>query len=131
MAGRLPLLVHAGDCRYEFSNPKRIANVLDRFPKLDMICAHFGGYTEWDAAENLLAGRRVWVDTSSSLMFINPERARSLIESFGADRVIFGSDYPMWDVKDELERFNAISLPDEAREMILWKNIMNLLGGLD
>jgi hypothetical protein len=128
MEGKLPLLLHAGDNRYGFSNPVRIARVLDRFPGLDIIAAHFGGYTEWDEAERRLAGRRVWVDTSSSLAFIGAERARRLIGLFGEDRVIFGTDYPMWDAEEEMARFNALNLTPEQREKIMYKNICGLLG---
>jgi predicted TIM-barrel fold metal-dependent hydrolase len=127
MEGRLPLLLHAGDNRKDFSGPRRIAAVLDRFPKLDVICAHFGGYFEWDEAARILAGRRLWVDTSSSLPFIGPERGRELVEVFGAERVVFGTDYPVWDAEEELARFYAMNLPNEQLEMILYKNISDLL----
>jgi hypothetical protein len=128
LQGKMPLLLHAGDKRYGFSNPHRIAKVLDKFPKLDVIAAHFGGYSEWDDAEYYLAGRRIWVDTSSSLMFIPPERAWKLVNAFGADQVLFGTDYPMWDVFEELERFDTLNLTSSQRERILYKNILRLLG---
>jgi predicted TIM-barrel fold metal-dependent hydrolase len=52
--GRLPVLVHTGDYRYNYSNPERVAAVLDAFPKLDFIGAHFGGWSIWDEAERKL-----------------------------------------------------------------------------
>jgi len=125
--GRFPLLIHAGDKRYGFSNPKRIAAMLDKFPKLDVICAHFGGYTEWDDALEYLAGRRLWVDTSSSLPFISPEKARNLINAFGEDRVFFGTDYPMWDAADELALIEKLNLPQAVQEKIFYKNICSLM----
>ena len=39
----LPVVVHTGDSRYDFSNPDRIVNVLRAFPRLTFIGAHFGG----------------------------------------------------------------------------------------
>ncbi|MDR1532532.1 MAG: amidohydrolase family protein [Clostridiales bacterium] len=128
LEGRLPLLIHTGDYRYKFSSPSRAANVLTRFPKLDMICAHFGGWSEWDESERLLAGRRVWVDTSSSLAFMTPERGRRLVDAFGEDRIIFGTDYPMWDAASEFERLEKLGLSWEAKEKIFYKNICGLLG---
>ncbi|MDR1688429.1 MAG: amidohydrolase family protein [Clostridiales bacterium] len=127
LEGRLPLLVHAGDKRFDFSGPQRIAAVLDKFPKLDVICAHFGGWSEWENAEKVLAGRRIWVDTSSSFAFLSPEKAVSLINAFGEDRVIFGTDFPMWDACGELTALRALNLPDKTMEKILNKNISNLL----
>lgn len=112
--GRLPVLVHTGDFRYGYSKAERVAAALDRFPRLTLICAHFGGWSEWDRAARILAGRRMYVDTSSSLYAVSPERAGELVSLFGADRVLFGSDYPMWDPGEELERIGRLGLtPDE------------------
>lgn len=126
--GRVPLLVHTGDYRYEYSKPERMARVMDRFPKLDVIGAHFGGWSVWEQATDLLAGRRIWVDTSSSLYAITPDVAGRLIHAYGVGQVLFGSDFPMWTPKQELERFYQIPLTEEERERILWKNAADLLG---
>lgn len=125
--GRLPILVHMGDSRYDYSKPHRLAKVLDRFPKLTVIGAHFGGWSEWDDAEEFLAGRNLFVDTSSSLYAMSPERAAELVKKFGSDKVMFGTDYPMWDAGEELERFYQIPLTDNEREMILHENAERLL----
>lgn len=126
--GKMPILIHMGDSRYDFSKPSRLVNVLEKFPKLDVIGAHFGGWSEWDSAEEILSGRHLWVDTSSSLYAMTPERAAELIEKFGADHVLFGTDYPMWDAADELRRFDRIPITSSEREMILHENAEKLLG---
>ena len=41
--GRLPILVHTGDHRYDFSNPNRMVPILDIYKDLTVIGAHFGG----------------------------------------------------------------------------------------
>lgn len=128
IAGRMPLLVHTGDYRYEWSKPRRMARVLDAFPKLQVIGAHFGGWSEWDSVAEVYAGREIWVDTSSSLYELSPERAVELIRFFGADHVLFGTDYPMWDASEELERFAALPLTGDERELILHGNVERLLG---
>lgn len=125
--GRLPLLVHTGDYRYEYSKPERMARVMDKFPKLEVIGAHFGGWSEWDDAARILADRGIYVDCSSSLYALTPERAAELIHIYGADHVFFGSDYPMWNPGEELKKFNKIALTDEERELILHKNLERLL----
>jgi len=125
--GRLPLLVHTGDYRYEWSKPERMAKVLDDFPKLDVIGAHFGGWSVWEHAADILSKKRIWVDTSSSLYALPPEKAAELIRKYGADRVLFGTDYPMWDASSELKLFSKIPLNDDERELILYKNVLDLL----
>lgn len=124
----LPVLFHTGDHRYDYSGPARFRRIVDMFSDLTVIGAHFAGWSQWDEAQELFRDHRVYVDLSSSLYDMTAERAAELIHSFGADRVMFGTDYPMWTAKEELQRFNAIPLTDEERELILYKNALRLLG---
>lgn len=128
LEGRLPILIHTGDSRYQWSKPSRLVSVLEAFPKLDVIAAHFGGWSEWDDAAAVLGGKRLWVDTSSSLYAVSPQRARELINIFGAENVLFGTDYPMWEPKPELEMIDKIDLTPREREMIFHENAERLLG---
>ena len=41
---------------------------------------------------------------------------------------MFGTDYPMWNAKEELERIAAVPLTDRERELIMGKNALALLG---
>ena len=126
--GRLPLLVHAGDYRYDNSSPARLKNLLKAFPNLTLICAHLGGWTVWEKAAGELPGENVYVDTSSSLFALKPEQAVRFIHAYGVDHVLYGTDYPMWNPVGELARFNALELTDEEREKILWTNHLKLFG---
>ncbi|MBQ7669646.1 MAG: amidohydrolase family protein [Clostridia bacterium] len=127
--GRLPILFHTGDYRYDFSNAERLRAAAKRFPRQKMIGAHFGGYSDWDHAVKVLAGiENVWYDESSSLAFISPETAKDYITRLGEDRIFFGTDYPMWSAVEELEKFDRIDLTDDQRDKILWRNINGFLG---
>lgn len=126
--GKLPVLIHMGDMFKDSSRPKRLAKVLDNFPKLVVIAAHLGGYSMWDEAEQYLIGRNLYLDTSSSLFFISPEKAAQIIRKHGVDKVLFGTDYPMWDHKEELDRFYNIGLEQWENDMILRGNALKLLG---
>lgn len=126
--GRIPVLFHTGDKRYGFSKPRRVLNIMKRFPRLEIIGAHFAGYSEWDDAAEILGGSGVYVDTSSSMFWLTPEHTRRLIDAYGADRVMFASDYPMWSPKDELERLAKVDLTQEERELILHGNAERLFG---
>lgn len=128
--GRMPLYLHMGDPRpeYRFSEPKKLAKLLDRFPKLEVAAAHLGGYGAWDEAERELAGRpNVWFDTSSSLWAMTPERAVELIHAYGSDRVMYGTDYPIKEQSDELSRFFKLDLTEKEREDILYNNAKRFL----
>ena len=54
------------------------------------------------------------------------EKARELIMAYGTNRVLFGTDYPMWDIDVELERFMRIDLTEEQREDIFYNNAAKL-----
>ena len=120
--GRLPVLLHTGDKRYDYSNPNRLRRVLETFPNLKVVGAHFGSYTVWEQAEELRGYDNLFVDCSSSLMFLSQERGRELFDLFGEDRILFGSDYPMWHPSQEIGKFLEVELPLPMREKILHKN---------
>ena len=66
------------------------------------------------------------VDTSSSLYELDPDTARDIIRAYGSERVMFGTDYPMWPVTKELEHMEALGLTDEEYENIYWRTCANL-----
>ena len=119
------LIAHIGDPRYDYSHPRRLARVAKLFPSLRCIAAHFGGWGVWPLGEELLAGLpNVYVDTSSSLGFVqdDPERVTRSLSRFDPKKIFFGSDFPMWDPAEELERVYALGLPEPFLEDILWNN---------
>ena len=126
-SGKLPILLHMGDDRYEYSKPKRLAAMAKKYPNTTFIAAHFGGYRCWDESPIYKGLDNVYFDTCSSLPFITPERARELIDMFGAEKFFFATDFPMWDASEELERFNKIPLTEKEREMIFAGNIKRVL----
>jgi len=126
--GRLPVIFHTGDYRHSFSHPSRLARVLDNFPRLCAVAAHFGGWSIFDIAYDYFHNRRCYFDVSSSLSFIGSRRAAELIHCYGAERFLFGSDYPMWDPAACLTEFMGLALSDREKEQILWKNAQAILG---
>ena len=126
--GKLPILFHTGDFRYDMSNPDRVKHVMDTFPDLKVIGAHFGGWSVWDKATEMLSRfDNFLVDCSSSFYAMSAERARELIMAYGTDRVLFGTDYPMWEIETEIERFMAIDLTEKEREDIFCNNALRFL----
>jgi len=127
LEGRLPVVFHTGDYRYSFSHPSRLAKVLDNFPKLCAIAAHFGGWSMHEIAYDYFHSRHCYFDVSSSLSFMGSRRAVELIRIYGAERFLFGSDYPMWDPAECLAEFMSLGLTDNERELILRKNAAAIL----
>ena len=126
-SGKLPILLHMGDNRFDYSKPYRLVNMAKKYKDVNFIAAHFGGYRCWEEVDVYKGLNNIYFDTCSSLPFITSEKAKELIDTFGADRFFFATDFPMWDAVGELERFNKIPLSDKEREMIFSKNIKRLL----
>ena len=82
----------------------------------------------WEDATSQLAGTpNLYVDLSSSLYALTPETAQELIHAYGADMVLWGSDYPMWESESEMAYFNKIDLTKKERSQILYENAAKLL----
>ena len=127
-ANDLVLLVHAGDSRYDNSNPNRLRPIAEIYDKLKIIAAHLGGWSVWREAYKQLSDLgNIYVDCSSSFYYIKPNEAKEVIRAYGADKVLFGTDYPMWCPKSELDIFLSLGLTDEENRKILGENAKKLL----
>lgn len=125
----LPLLLHAGDRRYDCSNPNRLIPMLRQFPRLKVIGAHLGGWSIYEEAAKQLVGiENLWFDCSSTFYWLEPVRAKALIRMLGTDRVMFGSDYPMWTPENELQTLFDLGFTDSELENILSKTAQAVFG---
>lgn len=125
--GRIPIILHMGDQRYSHSHPARLRHIMDEFPKLEVIAAHFGGYTVYETARQELQDTNCIMDVSSSLMFMEPGVAEKYINLYGAERLAFGTDYPLWDPVKEVQRFLDLKITPEQKEQIAWKTAKEFL----
>ncbi len=126
---RLPVILHMGDTRFDYSHPARLRHVLELFPRLQVIAAHFGGYSMYDIAAEELKGKECFFDVSSSLMLMDEGVAEKYIRHYGPQRFVYGSDFPMWNPVTEMERFLRLKLTDSEFEQIAHitaENILNL-----
>ena len=126
--GRMPLVMHCGDYRTDFSHPRRMKRILHEFPNLVVDAAHFGGWSVFDLAVEYLENENCFLDMSSSQKFLGRRRTRELCEIYGADRILFGSDFPMWDPSEEFEMFESLDFPKADFEKMTWHNAERFIG---
>lgn len=128
MQEKMILLVHAGDPRSDYSHPRRIRKVLDMFPRLTVIAAHFGGWSMPETAVDLLSPKEnCYIDISSSFDYIDKKDAERYIEIYSPERVLFGSDFPIGSPETEKKNLLSLNISDEAKEKIAYKNAERLL----
>ena len=125
--GKIPLLVHCGDKRFDFSHPRRLKNVIDNFPHLQVIAAHLGGWSLFDEAFELLKDENCYLDISSTMMFLPPEQIEHYIHGYGVERILFGTDFPLWRPEQEVASFRRLNLSSFEFERIAYKNALGIL----
>ncbi len=123
----LPILMHTGDHRYDNSNPDRVLPILQAYPQLTLIGAHFAGWSVWERSVELAGNNNLYVDCSSTMPYLSADKVVELIRRFGADRVLFGTDYPLWSPAKELKAFMSLELSDQERRRILSENVIKVL----
>ena len=123
-----PIVLHTGDEKLDFSSPERLSRVLEKFPEHKFVAAHMGGYSKWDTEAKFLVGKNVWFDTSSTLWRVSPSKIVKVIREHGADKVLFGTDYPAMSLKEEAERIEKLRITKKEKEAIFWQNAEKLLG---
>lgn len=125
----LPILMHTGDKRYDYSNPNRLKPILEIYTGLKVIGAHLGGWSIYEQASEELKGiPNLWFDCSSTFYWLDKNKAKEIIYKLGTDRVLFGTDYPMWEPKRELDTFLSLGFSPEDEERILSLNAKALFG---
>jgi uncharacterized protein len=131
----IPVLAHIGrgadDAASERGSTRHLGAVMDAVPGLTFVAFHYGGYHDLDTSrETTLGDRRLYVETSwpPRVSALGAARVRSLIETHGADRVVFGSDWPMAHPGDEIAFIRSLGLPPEDERAVLGTNLATLLG---
>lgn len=125
----LPVMIHTGDNRYDFSNPDRMAWIYEHFPNTQFVGAHFSGYTVWDeATEKLAKFPNVSVDLSSTYQYLPAEHVTDLIRAWGVERVMYGCDYPMETYGEDLKLICASGLSRVELMKIFSQNACRIYG---
>jgi predicted TIM-barrel fold metal-dependent hydrolase len=99
-------------------------------PELTIVLSHWGGglpfYALMPEVKKALAN--VYFDTAASPLLYNSQIYRQAVQLVGADKILFGSDYPLLPPERVLGEIASLELPPPAKEQILSGNARRLLG---
>ncbi len=100
------------------------------FPDLSIVCAHWGGGLPFYALmpEVKQAMSNTFFDTAASPFLYTPQVYNQVIQLVGAEKILFGSDYPLLKQDRLLKEISPLDLPEGAKELILSGNARRLLG---
>jgi uncharacterized protein len=119
-----PLLLHTYSSALE--SPWNAVPVAKANPHVPILMAHMGG-DAW--REGLLAAREaqnLYVDMCAS--WADVDKVAAAVEAIGPERVLFGSDFTLFDPAHTLGMVEEADLSDEARSLILHGNAERLFG---
>jgi hypothetical protein len=96
---------------------------------INIIAAHWGGGLPFYALmpEVREALEHVYVDTAASHLLYDPAVYRRVVDLVGADKILWGSDFPLTSQAKALERVRDADLSDDELQLILGGNIARLL----
>ncbi len=132
----LPILFHSGVSEYyvnsaekkfaqpEYGNIEPVVDVVSAFPNVNFIVGH-AGLDGVDAVIELLQDfTNVYVDIS----FQGINKVEKLIETFGAERVLYASDWPWGKQEVSLRIIKQICIDNPVlKKLLLYENAARLL----
>jgi predicted TIM-barrel fold metal-dependent hydrolase len=122
------MLTHSG-CVNSF--PEDFIPFANRYPNVKLILGHLGNSADGNLSRQVVALQRaesgnVYVDTSSANS-INSGLIEWAVSQVGAERILFGTDTPLYSVAAQKARIEYAEIDAEAKQAILFDNAAQLL----
>ncbi|HYB79625.1 MAG TPA: amidohydrolase family protein [Thermoplasmata archaeon] len=142
---KIPILIHTGDTMdthglIKYGRPIEIDEVAVRFRDVPIVLCHFGNPWIEEAAELVYKNANVYADTSGLLahpsyplfeqmVALSRRRVLEAILQVGStERVLYGSDWPLLEIRVAQGLVTQLPLPERDRIAILGGNAGRLFG---
>ncbi len=119
----LVVVIHTGS-HHQFTMPDRMYRLVDKCPETTFVLAHMGGTRTHLAVELAESHKNVFLETSlaSSAM----RRIEEAVSRVGAERILFGTDYPCSNPFVELVKLLTADISRVEKQSILYRNAERL-----
>ena len=109
--------------------PDILYSFITAFPKLKLVCAHWGGGLPFYALmpEVASALANVFFDTAATVFLYSPEIFERVSSIIGSDQILFGTDYPLMHQNRVIAQVQSAQLSGEDKAKILGANARKLL----
>ena len=112
------------------TTPDRLYRFIEAFPENVIVCAHWGGglpfYYMMPEVPKVLSN--VYFDSAASPFLYGPEVFERVAQLAGAERILFGTDYPLINHRRLLRQVLKSGLPEAEQRAILGGNAAGMLG---
>lgn len=119
----VPVLIHTfGD---GLSSPLQLRNINTRYPNLKLIAAHMGG-NRFDLGIQLAKHTNHNVVLEICSTDISYDKIKMAVDAAGVERVLFGTDYSLFDPSYTIGAVESSQLTDMEKEMLFRKNALKI-----
>lgn len=136
----VPVMFHSGDTysptgRVKYSHPLHIDDLAVDYPDLKIVICHVGNPWIKDCMEVVYKNKNVYADISGLVLgdfsykferYMKQEIEEMIIYAGNPKYLLYGTDWPISNMKSYLKFMNQLDLPDDKKELILWKNAAEL-----
>jgi len=116
------------------TTPLLLGDIVRKYPGIDFVAAHMGGLAAppEEIFTHLIPSKNLYLDTSNAAHTLSEKDFLHLLKTHGPEHIIFGTDWPWFDHKEELDiigRLLDLAGYDRGeKELVFYRNIAGLLG---
>ena len=116
------------------TTPLLLSDLVRKYAGIDFVAAHMGGLAAppEEIFTHLVPSKNLYLDTSNAAHTLSEKDFLRLLEIHGPEHIIFGTDWPWFDHKEELNILGRLldlaGYNGEEKEKVFYRNIAGLLG---
>ena len=132
----VPVMFHSGDTyaptgRVKYSHPIHLDDVAVDNPDLKIVICHVGNPWIKDCMEVVYKNKNVHADFSGLVLgdfsdkferYMKKEIEEMITYAGDPKYLLYGTDWPISNMSSYLKFMDQLDLPQEKKELILWKN---------
>mgnify|MGYP002629273698 CR=1 FL=1 len=136
----VPVMFHSGDTyaptgKVKYSHPLHIDDLAVDYPDLKIVICHIGNPGIKDCMEVVYKNNNVYADISGLVLgdfedkferYMKKEIEEMITYAGDPNYLLYGTDWPISNMKSYLKFMDQLELADDKKELILWKNAAEL-----
>lgn len=132
----VPVMIHTGDTysaqgRLRFAHPLEVDDVAVDHPNVKLVICHLGNPWLVDCMEVVYKNKNVYADFSGLILgefteafedYMEEQIAEVILYAGEPGRFLYGSDWPICDMKSYVDFVRQLKLPPDHRHAIMYEN---------
>jgi predicted TIM-barrel fold metal-dependent hydrolase len=137
---KVPVMIHSGDTytpkgKVRFSHPLAVDDVAVDNPDVNFVICHLGNPWIRDCMEVVYKNKNAYADISGLVLgnfssdfekFMKKQLKEMIIYAGEPRYLLYGTDWPISSMESYVKFVKELTIPDERKEKIAWKNAAQL-----